>query len=105
MDSFLVTLLVILIAVLIFLLYLLMLSEKPKGRKTKSVGAKREEIIQKYRDFMQKEAKKYENSPQEWQKRRVKLLKAISHELSRNIYIENSEIKSIIDELIKNDLK
>lgn len=71
---------------------------KQKKINKKSSYIKKSEIIEKYKNRLEDELSTVSDS-NELNEKRVKILKEINLELSKNIFFEKSEIPTIIKEL------
>jgi len=89
---------VILIGIIIFT-FNTSSNNKPKNIKTKS--QKRAEILDTYKIQLQKALVPLKDDKDARVSKKNEMLKRFSNELSRNIFFDNSEIKEIIAELIK----
>ena len=74
-------------------------SSKPKDVKTKT--KKKAEIIDSYKTQLQKALAPLKDDKAARVNKKNEMLKRFSTELSRNIFFDNSEIRGIIAELVK----
>ena len=87
------------IITLIFVIIATLKGDSNQDVKTKE--QKKAEILTEYRDELQKAIDPLKNDKKAILAKKTSLLKKFSDELSRNIFFDNSEIRSIISELSK----
>jgi uncharacterized membrane-anchored protein YhcB (DUF1043 family) len=98
MDLFIKIAIVLVLLGFVFLLF--QLRTVPKDSvKEKKVSDKKQEIIDNYKKRLKTELSVFKNNQEKLNKYKIALLKDISQELSRNIFFEKDEIKSVIKEL------
>ena len=87
------------IITLIFVIIAAIKGDNNQDVKTKE--QKKAEILTEYRDELQKAIEPLKNDKKAILAKKTSLLKKFSDELSRNIFFDNSEIRTIISELSK----
>lgn len=91
----------ILIIILLGMLYLLF---KPKGTP-KSKPIKQAEILDGYKDKMDKELLVYLGDDKLFLQKKMALLKSFATELNRNIFFDVDETKALIQKLVLYEIK
>ena len=97
----------ILLAIILLLIYYffgdkISFSKKNDTRiDDKSKELKKEDIIKQYEDAMKSLIEKYKDDNEELIKQKQLFLQKVNNELARNIFFDNSEIKKVIDRLLK----
>ena len=92
---------VIIVFILIGFVYLLV---KPK-KVPKTTAQKQEEILQGYKDMMDKELARYLNDEKLLLQKKTALLKVIADELNRNIFFDVPQTRELISKLVSYSLK
>lgn len=70
-------------------------------QNTKSKAVKKEEIIENYEKQMKDLVEKNSSNKENLTNEKIKLLKQINHELSMNLFFDETEAKQIIQKLSK----
>ena len=87
------------IAFLLGVIYFTIKGKSSVDVKTKA--QKKAEIITQYKDKLQKELEPLKDEKNQRIRKKTKLLQEFSAELSRNIFFDKDEIRTIISELSK----
>ena len=74
---------------------------KAKSQNIKDSGIKKEEIIKEYEKKMKKIILTYQNDANTLRQKQNEFLQQVNSELSRNIFFEADEIKSVLERLLK----
>lgn len=91
----------IIIMILLGMLYLLF---KPQGTP-KSKSIKQAEILDGYKDQMDKELVVYLSDDKLFLQKKMALLKVFATELNRNIFFDKDETKALIQKLVLYEIK
>lgn len=95
---------IILIIVVIILFIVLYFFSKPK-KAVRTQAQTKSQIIQNYKDKLDKELHIYVQNDKKLLQERTKLVKLIASELNRNVFFDENEVRSIIQELISYEIK
>lgn len=87
--------------VFIFVLIFIKNSLFGVNTNTKPKAIKKEEIIDAYENQMKDLVQKYSSNKENLTNEKIKLLKQINHELSMNLFFDETEAKEIIQKLSK----
>jgi len=92
----------IIIFISLIFLYLFL---KPKQKVAgKSKAQKQEEILQEYKQIMQKELSRFVDDKPLFKQRKTALLKRFANELNRNLFFDVDETRELIQKLIKYEI-
>jgi len=75
--------------------------KKSKTNDIKSQESKKESIVNQYEIQMRKIIEKYKDDNEELLRQKQLFLQKVNSEIVRNIYFDNSEIKKVIDRLLR----
>ena len=89
------------IGIITLILVIIATLKGDKNQSIKTKEQKRAEILTEYRDILQKAIDPLKNDKKAILAKKTSLLKKFSDELSRNIFFDKDEIRSIILELSK----
>ena len=74
---------------------------RAKPQNIKDSGIKKEEIIKEYEEKMKKIILTYQGDANTLRQKQNEFLRQVNRELSRNIFFEADEIKSVLERLLK----